>query len=716
MIPIFSKIVSSFRRKGYATGGLELLARLVAPEISKTGRLETYRKSLYVFACVSKIAEKVASVELKMYRVLNSKGDVKEVETHPVLDLLSGFNPFQTKSEFIEQHTINQKCSGDSFWYKVRNKSGKVVELWNLRPDCVTIVADPEKFIKGYKFDRADGQTIFIEPENIVHHKYTDPLSSYFGMSPITPAAKRVQSEEYATTFQRDFFLNSARPDAVLKNSGQDLTAEQKKEIKQEWKKSHQGVGNSSKIAVLEGGVEYQQISISQKEMDYIESIKATRDDILVAFKVPKPLLAIVDDVNRANSETAMEVFLRETIKPEMVRLCEKINEKLVWPDFGEEFFIDFVDPTPQNVEQNILRYQSGIQNGYMLINEVRQELNMPPIKGGWSLYRPIMEQAVGGLPQNDGKGIKLIMGEAAKMTKSQVYEQAAKPKVYDFKGRYWYKRKLELREAIEKSISKGLKDIKKKKEEKKPRPLITDADLKLAYANLVNKKIDARAKTLSDGVIVFAENQKKRVLAKIDKLKSKKKITVKVEQVFDKDAENEIAIEFITPYLAQFLKDAAVEALDLVAPAEDFTDKASVAKLIKKRAEFFADSVNSTTLDGLESTLGEGIAEGEGIAQLSDRVSAVYDEFPTWRSDLIARTEATAANGEGTIEGLKQSGVANAKEWINAGDARVREEHMDQPVGVGGEIVGLDEIFTNGLKYPSEPNCRCVLGPAFIE
>ena len=61
--------------------------------------------------------------------------------------------------------------------------------------------------------------------------------------------------------------------------------------------------------------------------MDYIESLRFTRDDILVAFHVPKPIVAITDDVNLANAQTAMTIFLSETIYPELVRLEEKINE-----------------------------------------------------------------------------------------------------------------------------------------------------------------------------------------------------------------------------------------------------------------------------------------------------------------------------------------------------------------------------------------------------
>ena len=74
----------------------------------------------------------------------------------------------------------------------------------------------------------------------------------------------------------------------------------------------------------------------------------------------------------------------------------------------------------------------------------------------------------------------------------------------------------------------------------------------------------------------------------------------------------------------------------------------------------------------------------------------------------LIARTEATAASNEGTIQGYKQSGV-KAKEWIATMDERTRDAHAE----LNGEIVPIGKEFPNGLQYPSEPNCRCVVAPA---
>ena len=697
-------------------GGFEVLRRLNGDtEFSRTQLLSQYGKSLYVFACVSKIAEKCSSIDLELFRVLNSRGEMKEIQTHPALDLLYKPNPFQTKSEFFKITFINKLLTGDAFWAKIRNKGGKVVELWNLRPDMMTVISDPVNFVKAYKFVKNDGTEVIFDPEDIVHIKAPDPLSQYLGMSPLRPAKYRIDTESYATKYQRDFFLNQARPDAIIKNSQTDLTAEQKEDIREGWNKRHEGIGRNSKIAILEGGLEYQQISISQREMDYIESMRFTRDDILVAFKVPKPIVAVTDDVNRANAETAMVIFLSENINPEMDALIEKVDEELISEDFGDEFTIDYVDPVPQNRELILKEYDTGLKNNYLLINEVRQKEGLPPIRGGWSFYRPLTDMAFGGLSTEDQTKIMKKV-EKENIENEKIISGSNRPRTFSFKGKFWLKQKFEIYESLKEEAIKtcGKKSRKKKDEDRNWRPMITEAETKKAYAEMINKKVDVKTSKLKEAVAEFANDQEDRVAKKL-KSKKSKKITLTVSQIFDKDEENGLAIEFITPYLMQYLKDSASEALDMISPQNDFTLTKRIQDTIKKRADEFAESVNSTTLNKLDATLAEGINAGESINQLSDRVTEVYQEFPTYRSDLIARTEATAANNEGLIEGFKQSEVATGKEWLNVGDDRVRAEHQDG-IGVGGEIVALEKVFSNGLMYPMEPNCRCVIAPAFLE
>ncbi len=764
---ILTKISNVFRRKSVEYGGLELLARISAGTWSRTKMLEQYEKSLYVFACTYKIAEKVASTDFNLYQVLNSKGDTKQIVTHPALDLLYKVNPFQTKSEFLKITMINKKLCGDAFWYKVRNERGQVVELWNLRPDLIDIVKDPESYIKAYILNKLDGTKEAFAPEDIVHHKYPTPLDQYFGVSPIKSAHVRIDTEEYASNYQRDFFLNNARPDAALKTES-NLTKKQKREMRRSFERRHAGIGNNSRLAIFEAGVEYQQLSISQREMDYIESMKFTRDDILVAFGVPKPLVAITDDVNRANAETAMYIFLSEVIKPELEMLTEKINEELVMPEFGEAYFMDFPDPVPQNREQIRLDNESGIKNGYYLINEVRSNENKPPIDGGWSLYMPFGVEPVGTLPPK-------LQSKFIKEWEEKQNKEKSIRKMGIFKGKEMLYKKLLIKEEITDKLKEAfiksdpIKMLKRiKKEEKSPAcrmdneskkdcvgrkiPEILEenpnmdkdqavaiaenicsegckkapsalikGEIREKYADMIIKKIDKRSVKMKSGVDKLAKKQEDKLMKKLKKhgdytkAKSgeiKKAIGKGTKNIINNFYKDEVKVfaTFAFPYIEEFVKYAGNEAMELVNPNKEFKITDKIKKALEKRAGEFGLSVNDTTRDKVTRAIADGIEAGESMTQISDRISGVYGEFGTYRSDLIARTETTAANNEGFIEAYKQSDVATHKEWIATMDDRTREEHAE----LDGEIVKVEENFSNGLPYPQEPNCRCVLGPAF--
>jgi HK97 family phage portal protein len=723
---IFSKKEKALSADGI-TGGMELLKRLTSGNLSTTNMLETYRTSLYVFACISAIATKTASIDYQLYKILNSNGDTKEIVTHPLLDLLYKPNAFQTKMEFTEITIINLKCTGEAFWYKVRNSGGKVVELLNLRPDFMTVVLGSTTYILGYKFRKSDGSEVFFAPEEIIHIKYPDSISQSRGMAPLHPASKRVQTEDYANNWQRNFFLNSARPDAVFKNPGKKMNDAQKKDFRDGWNKLFRGVGKNSNIAILEGGMEYQIISLSQKEMDFIESMKFTRDDILTAFHVPKSIVAITDDVNRANAETAMFIFLSETIKPEITRIVEKINEQLVYIDFAEDFYIDFSDPTPANRELQLKEYSEGLSSKYLLINEVRAREGLPPVRGGWSFYGTLMDVPIGGLSASDAKSIVETIEKQSDANMELIKKHSMlNKKQYSFKGRYQLKQKFLMFEEMKKNIEtleKSALDMKKKAAEKPKKKkgfvaIFNTVELKKIYADMINKKIDERGARLKDATNDFFAGQMHRVLGNLSTKKSKtviKKLDAAAILKYDKEVG--LSIKFITPYIEQYLKDSALESLNIIAPQEDFHMTEAIQKKIEARAKLFAEAVNSTTLEKLDATLAEGISASEGIADLTARVEQVYSDFPIYRSEMIARTEATVANNEGNLEGFRQSEVATGKEWINAGDSRVRDEHLDvSEGGVSGEIIALDANFSNGLSYPSEPNCRCVIGPAFLE
>ena len=322
------------------------------------------------------------------------------------------------------------------------------------------------------------------------------------------------------------------------------------------------------------------------------------------------------------------------------------------------------------------------------------------------------MMTPIGGLSATDQKKMIDLIHADSLYNEKIIKESIKKPK-YSFKGKFMLKQKMMIFEYVAKQMLKKPSKRKSIKGEQLKRPMITDPKVKKMYADMINKKIDAKSSKLKDATDDFAIRQKARLVANMaKKLKSLKK-KFSIDSVFDIKKETALSIEFITPFIEEFLKEAGMESLATIAPQEIFTaDTKRIKKFIDKRSAFFAKTMNNTTLQKLTPTLAEGIAAGDGIGDMIQRVENVYSEFPKYRSELIARTEATTANNEGILESFKQSEVVNGKEWITAGDDRVRDEHA----AMDGEIVGVNEKFSDGEMYPSEPNCRCVLGGAFIE
>lgn len=125
---------------------------------------------------------------------------------------------------------------------------------------------------------------------------------------------------------------------------------------------------------------------------------------------------------------------------------------------------------------------------------------------------------------------------------------------------------------------------------------------------------------------------------------------------------------------------------------------------------------IDNTTKAWLKKKLDEAQIKGLDYYALADSMRS--DDINFRRGKVIARTETVGAAGMGRMAAARQSKILMRKRWLNSRDKRVREQHRDAPVGVGGEIKGMEEVFSNGLQQPGDPTgpakqviqCRCTV------
>lgn len=147
--------------------------------------------------------------------------------------------------------------------------------------------------------------------------------------------------------------------------------------------------------------------------------------------------------------------------------------------------------------------------------------------------------------------------------------------------------------------------------------------------------------------------------------------------------------------------------------------DNPRAIEWIARKVFKFAYEVNQTTETQLRGALKTAITDGATITDIRKEVERIFGFAEKFRNERIARTETISATNYGAMEAIKQSGVTARKEWIATRDNRTRESHDT----LDGEVVGMDETFSNGLQFPGDPesndaaeiiNCRCTIGYVF--
>jgi HK97 family phage portal protein len=168
----------------------------VKPDAEKKhlNRLNSLRSGQYIDGAA---AFAIKSIQIKALSAV--------AETDPVEFLLNDPNPYQSRTEFLENVYHWRVKEGEYFIYKNRlgmgANAGKVKEMYVLQPQYVGISATNTfpKQIVGYSYIvPGTGITMTIAPEDMIHGKSFNPEDELRGLSPLRPGSRNVQRGEAA--------------------------------------------------------------------------------------------------------------------------------------------------------------------------------------------------------------------------------------------------------------------------------------------------------------------------------------------------------------------------------------------------------------------------------------------------------------------------------------------------------------------------------------
>jgi len=343
---------------------------------------EGYQLNVIAYQAINRVAEAVADVRWTVWR------DDKEIDKHPIADLLKRPNRMQSGYEFMTAVVGYLMISGNTYIERVQVQN-QTKELYALRPDRMKILPSKRGIPAGYIYSIGGREVHTFEVDektlqsDVNHMKLFNPLNDWYGMGPIEAGAYAIDQHTESMKWMQSLLQNSARPSGALQASGDNaLTDEQFARLKTQIEDQYSGAKNAGRPMVLEGGLTWQAMGLSPSDLALLETKYSAARDVSLAFGVPPQLLNIPGDNTYSNYEQARLAFYEDTVIPLINRVSTSLSNWLGAEQDQVELRPD-LDQIPAIAEKRKALWTMADLSTDLTLNERRGLKGYEPVAGG---------------------------------------------------------------------------------------------------------------------------------------------------------------------------------------------------------------------------------------------------------------------------------------------------------------------------------------------
>ena len=186
----------------------------------------------------------------------------------------------------------------------------------------------------------------------------------------------------------RNTLTNDSAPGLFIETADTP-TDDEVKEFYERWESRFKGVNKIHRPVLLSGGMKAGNLGFSPKDMEYLQSLRWSLEDVGRVYGVPKPMMGDVERITFSNFQTARRVFWEDTMVPQLIFYQEALQQALL-PNLGLdvsglflEFDLSVVEALRESENDRAKRRQMYVTTGIITVNEVRQEMNLPAVEWG---------------------------------------------------------------------------------------------------------------------------------------------------------------------------------------------------------------------------------------------------------------------------------------------------------------------------------------------
>ncbi len=349
-----------------------------------------------VLAAINVLSQDIAKLPLLIYRRLPGGG--REVATdHPLYPLLARKpNPYQSRFTFREQGQAHLLLRGNAYLLKVHTR-GRLTALVPLNPERVAIwVGGGEPF---YEVARSvgcieshylQGLPARLSQESVIHIPGLS-MDGVGGVSVIQYARETIGLALATEQYGAKLFGQGARPSGTLTHPGK-LSADGASRLRDSWSSAYSGIANAGKVAVLEEGMKFEALALSNEDAQFLGSRQFSIVEIARIFRLPPHKLMDLGRATWSNIEQMSMEYVNDSLMPWLERWEAALEDGLLANEDRDEYFIEHDisrllrgDSTSRSNYIKSLFYTGGLT-----VNEVRDIEGRNPVEGGDRRYIPV--------------------------------------------------------------------------------------------------------------------------------------------------------------------------------------------------------------------------------------------------------------------------------------------------------------------------------------
>lgn len=338
-----------------------------------------------VYACVRILAEGVATLPFTLNTVA-ADGSRTRVTDHWLYRLLAGSpNDRQNAFEFREMMQAHLALRGNCYAQIIGNSKGEAEQLIPIHPDRVQVLVTDNGGLT-YLVQDNTGAKVPLSSYQMFHMRGLS-FDGVLGINPIAAARESVQLGLAAQSYGARFFENDARPGGYLEHPGNFATAEARNLFREQWQAMQSGA-NRQKTAVLEYGVKFHEVKVSNEDAQFLETRKMQISEIARLFRVPPHMIGDLERATNSNIEQQSLDYIMFTLTPWLIRWEHAIKATFLGEDSPLTIEFPVTSLLRGDSTARTAYYTGGINAGWLTRNEARIQESLKPLPG---LDEPIL-------------------------------------------------------------------------------------------------------------------------------------------------------------------------------------------------------------------------------------------------------------------------------------------------------------------------------------